>query len=213
MRLGIFGGSFDPVHLGHLLLAECCREQCQLDQVCFVPAGQPPHKQGQALSPGPMRAEMLDLATAGNKHFTVSRFEIDRHQVSYSVETLRHFRDEQPNADLFLLLGADMLYDLPNWHEAAEVCRLAVPVAVHRSGVPAPEYNVLESIASAEQIEQFRRHQVEMPEIGISSTDIRRRVAAGKSIRYQTPRSVERYLEIHQPESWAVERGVENEYK
>src|SRR3972149_908469 len=115
MRLGVFGGSFDPVHYGHLLLAECCREQCRLDRVWFVPAGIPPHKRDEELSPGTMRAEMLKLAVAGNEHFAVSRFEIDGDEVSYTVDTLRPFHDQEPEAELFLLVGADLLDDLPGW--------------------------------------------------------------------------------------------------
>src|SRR5688572_19568188 len=89
MRLGIFGGSFDPVHYGHLLLAECCREQCRLDEVWFVPAAAPPHKQGRELAPAKARLEMLELATSGNEAFRVSSLEVDRGGVSFTVETLR----------------------------------------------------------------------------------------------------------------------------
>jgi nicotinate-nucleotide adenylyltransferase len=196
MRLGVFGGSFDPVHYGHLLLAECCREQCRLDRVWFVPAGIPPHKRDEELSPGEVRAEMLELAIAGNEHFAVSRYEIDRDGVSYTVDTLRDFHEREPEAELFLLVGADMLHDLPGWHDAAEICRLAVPVGVRRPGEPEPDCGCLGSIASPERIALCRRHQVEMPEIGISSTEIRRRLSAGQSIRYWTPRAVEKYLEV-----------------
>jgi nicotinate-nucleotide adenylyltransferase len=197
MRWGVFGGSFDPVHYGHLILAECCREQCRLDRVWFVPAGRPPHKKDRELSPGAKRAEMLELAIAGNEHFAVSRFELERPETSYTVDTLRHFRQQEPNTELFVLLGADMLCDLPNWREAGEVCRLATPVGVQRPGSPPLNYECLSSIASPEQIERFQRHRVEMPQIGISSTEIRRRLAAGQSIRYWTPRAVEEYLTGH----------------
>jgi len=195
MRLGVFGGSFDPVHYGHLLLAECCREQCRLDRILFVPTATAPHKRDQAQAPPEARLEMLELATGGHEAFDISRVELERGGVSYTVDTLRHYRAAGPEAELFLLVGADMLHDLPHWREAAAVCELAIAVTVRRAGVSGPDFSVLNSIATPGQIELFRRHQVEMPEVGISSSQIRRRVAAGQSIRYWTPRAVEKYIE------------------
>jgi nicotinate-nucleotide adenylyltransferase len=197
MRLGLLGGSFDPVHYGHLLLAECCREQCRLDEVRLLPAAVPPHKQDRQLTPAEARIEMLELAVAGHPAFAVSRYETDCGGVSYTVDTLAHFRELEPNAELFFLLGADMLQDLPNWRQAARVCELATPVVVGRPGSGPVDFECLGKVATADQIDRIRRHQVQMPEIGLSSTEIRRRVAAGKSIRYQTPRAVEKYIETH----------------
>jgi nicotinate-nucleotide adenylyltransferase len=197
MRCGLFGGSFDPVHYGHLLLAECCREGQRLDRVWFLPAGVPPHKQDRELTPAPLRIEMLELAIAGHEQFGVSRYEVDRGGVSYTVNTLRHFREEDPQGELFFLLGADMLHDLPHWREAAEVCRLAMPVVVRRAGVKEPDFESLSGLVPPERIEQIRQQQVEMPQIELCSSEIRRRVAAGLSIRYQTPRAVEKYIETH----------------
>jgi len=198
MRLGLFGGSFDPVHYGHLLLAECCREQCRLDWVVFLPAANPPHKKGETLSPAEHREAMLRLAIADYELFEVSTYEIDRGGTSYTVDTLRHFRQTlPPHVDLFLLLGADMLADLPNWREAGEICRLALPVAVARSDVGEPDFSCLARIASPERIDEIRRQRVTMPAIGTSSTDLRRRAAAGQSLRFQTPRAVEEYIRSH----------------
>jgi nicotinate-nucleotide adenylyltransferase len=197
MRLGLFGGSFDPVHYGHLLLAECCREQCRLDQVHFLPAAVPPHKQQRDLTPAEPRVEMLELAIAGHEPFSVDRYEIERGGVSYTVDTLRHYHSQYPGSEFFLLLGADMLLDLPLWHEASQVCELAIPVVAGRPGFDEPDFSCLDQIASPEQIDTFRRHQVTMPQIGISSTEIRRRVAAGLSIRFWTPRAVEECIREH----------------
>ena len=194
MRLGLFGGTFDPVHYGHLLLAECCREQCELDEVRFLPAAVPPHKQDRELTPADARVEMLELAVAGNRAFSVSRYETDRGGVNYTVDTLTHFLGEAPDAKLFFLLGADMLHDLPRWRDAAQVCELALPLVVCRPGAGELDFDCLGTVATTERIEQIRRHQVEMPQIGISSTEIRRRVAADRSIRYHTPRAVEEYI-------------------
>ena len=197
MRLGLFGGSFDPVHHGHLLLAECCREQCRLDAVWFLPAAVPPHKQNRELTPAVERIEMLELAIAGNPAFSVCRYETDRGGVHYTVDTLAHFCEEYPSRELFLLLGADMLLDLPHWRDAARVCELAMPVVVHRSGCGPVDFECLRGIASPERIELMRRHQVEMPEIGTSSTELHQRISLGQSIRYRVPRAVEMYIETH----------------
>jgi nicotinate-nucleotide adenylyltransferase len=196
MRLGILGGTFDPVHYGHLLLAECCREQCGLDAVWFLPTAVPPHKQWELTSVS-LRIEMLELAIAGNAVFSVCRYEADRGGVNYTVDTLAHFHEEDAGRELFLLFGADMLADLPNWRSAARVCELALPVAVRRSGCEPVDFDGLRDVAGPERIELMRRHQVEMPETGISSTEVRRRVGLGQSIRYLTPRSVEAYIQSH----------------
>jgi nicotinate-nucleotide adenylyltransferase len=197
MRVGLFGGTFDPIHYGHLLLAEVCREQCDLDEVWFLPADVPPHKQGEMVSSGQARAEMIELAVAGNAGLLVSRHELEHGGVNYTVDTLRHFRDETPEAELFFLMGADMFNDLPNWRNAEEVCRLAVPIVAQRAGVSPPDYDCLQSIATPERISELLSYQVEMPQIEFSSTEIRNRVAEGRSIRYRTPRAVQKYIETH----------------
>jgi nicotinate-nucleotide adenylyltransferase len=194
MRLGILGGTFDPVHYGHLLLAECCREQCRLDAVWFLPAAVAPHKQSRQPTSATHRVEMLELATAGNPAFAVCRHEIDRGGVNFSVDTLEHLHAEDPAREMFFLMGADMLLDLPNWRRAQRVVELALPVAVRRAASPPLDFSCLQAIAAAERIEQIRRHEVEMPLIDLSGTDIRRRAAAGQSLRYRVPPAVEQYI-------------------
>ena len=197
MRLGLFGGTFDPVHYGHLLLAESCRQQCRLDAVWFLPAAVAPHKQGREMTPVETRIEMLELAIAGHESFSVCRHEADRGGVSYTVDTLSHFHDEEPDRELFLLVGADMLHDLPRWRESARLCELATITAVRRSGTAEFDFDCLLAVADADRVERFHRHQVEMPEIGISGSEIRRLVATSQSIRYQLPRAVQKYIETH----------------
>ena len=194
MRIGIYGGSFDPVHYGHLLLAELCRETCELDEVRFVPAAIPPHKQDQGRAADEHRVEMLKLAIGGNPHFAVWDVELQRGGVSYTVDTLRDLRAEQPNDELFFLMGADSLFDLPNWREPAEICKLATITVVDRPGSREVDFDVLRDVATADRIEHFKKNVVSMPQLDISSSGIRDRIASGKSIRYQTPRSVEQYL-------------------
>jgi nicotinate-nucleotide adenylyltransferase len=196
MRLGILGGTFDPVHYGHLLLAETAREQCRLDQVWLVPAAIPPHKQGHELSPVAERIEMLELAVGGNPALTVSPLEAERGGVTYTVDTLEALTAEDPRRELFFLMGADSLTDLPNWRQPERICQLATIVVVRRAGQEI-DYSRLAPLAPAERLEHFRRHQVEMPLVELSSHDIRRRVAGGQSIRYRTPRAVEKYIESH----------------
>jgi nicotinate-nucleotide adenylyltransferase len=202
MRLGIFGGTFDPVHYGHLLLAESCREQLGLEAVWFLPAAVPPHKQDRELTSGARRVEMLELAIGGQRALTVSTLEIDRGGVNYTVDTLAELKDQDPARELFFLMGADSLRDLPFWKDPARLCQLATPVVVGRSGggtldqAEDPlDLGPLEGLLSADRQEAIRAHQVHMPRIDLTSSDIRRRVAAGQSIRYRTPRAVEKYIE------------------
>ena len=197
MRLGLFGGSFDPVHLGHLLLAEFCREQCRLDQVWFVPAAVSPHKQRQAVTSPEQRVEMLKLAIGGQESFAVWTGELDRGGVSYTIDTLTRVHAEQPDCELFFLMGGDSLADLPTWREPGHICQLAVPVVVRRAGSPEPDFLPLAEWVSADRLATIRQSQVTMPLIELSSREIRRRVAAGESIRYQTPRAVEMYIRTH----------------
>jgi len=197
MRLGLLGGSFDPVHYGHLLLAECCREQAQLDEVWFLPAATSPHKQSQTRTPAEQRVEMLQLAIAGQESFRLCRTEIERGGISYTVDTLAQLSAEAPARELFFLLGADSLEDLPRWREPDLICQLALPLVVSRPGAPPPNFGVLARLVSPERLDEIRRHHVEMPQIDLSSRDIRSRVASGLSIRYRTPRAVEKYIETH----------------
>jgi nicotinate-nucleotide adenylyltransferase len=196
MRLGIFGGSFDPVHYGHLLLAESCREQLRLDRVLFVPAGSPPHKQGHALTPAAQRVEMLSLATGGEPAFEVSPLEVERDGITYTVDTLERLALERPDAELFLLLGGDMFADLPNWRRPERVVELAVPAVVLRPGAPAPDFAALEAFASADRVAAAWQSQVQMPLVGFSSSEIRLRVSEGRSVRFRTPRAVEKYIHV-----------------
>ena len=204
MRLGIFGGTFDPVHYGHLLLAESCREQLRLDQVWFLPAAVPPHKQERTLAPAVARAEMLELAIGGHEAFAVCRHEIERGGVNYTADTLSRIQAEDPTRELFFLMGADSLRDLPSWRNPQQICELATPVMVCRGELGQAanagesfDWSRLETILSAERLRDIRNHQVHMPRIDLSSSEIRARVVAGESIRFRTPRAVEKYIESH----------------
>ena len=197
MRLGLYGGSFDPVHYGHLLLAECCREALRLDEVWLIPAAVPPHKQSRELATAKQRMEMLELALGGHEQIKVSRLELDRGGVSYTVQTLQAVKRQHPEATLLLLMGADSLHDLPTWREPAKICELAIPAVVRRGGSPEPDFSVLTALVSPQRLGEIRAAQVEMPLIELSSTDLRERAGEGRSLRYRTPRAVEKYIETH----------------
>ncbi len=196
-RLGLFGGSFDPVHYGHLLLAESCREQCQLDQVWLLPAAAAPHKLQRTCASARHRVEMLRLAIGGHSALRVNTMEVDRGGISYTFETLEAIHQQLPVTELFFLMGADSLEDLPHWREPSRICQLAVPVVVRRQGSPTPSLSVLEHLVDPERLALFERCQVTMPLIDLASTEIRQRVARGQSTRYRTPRAVEKYIEAH----------------
>jgi nicotinate-nucleotide adenylyltransferase len=201
MRIGVFGGSFDPVHLGHLVAAECCREQAALDRVIFVPAAVPPHKQDRLLAPFEHRLEMLRLATGGHDAFTISTVELDRGGVSYTVDTLADLAAAHPGAELRLVLGPDALADLPTWREPAQILDLALPLAVERESLDDVASLVadarLAALLGRERLALVVAERIRMPAIGIRATALRAAVAAGRSIRFLTPRAVERYIATH----------------
>ena len=198
MKIGIYGGSFDPIHWGHLLLAETCLREGQLDRVIFVPTGVAPHKPDRAFASAEDRIEMVNLAISGCDEFSTSRFEIDsKVERNYTVDTLRHFRDTLLDPELYLILGADMFNDLPHWYQAEEICRLAIPIVAARPNTPAPYYEALLPFVASNRLELFRSYLVPMPLVEISSTRIRNLLAEGKNIRFQTPRAVEAYIAAH----------------
>jgi len=195
MRLGILGGTFDPVHFGHLLLAEQCREQCALDEVRFLPSGSPPHKQEWTISPGKHRMEMLELATAGHAAFVVDGMELEREGTTYTVDTLQQLHDADTTRELFFLIGADSLADLPTWREPSRITQLATIVAVNRGDRPLPDLGLLKDKLGEDVVSKIEI--VTMPGIDLAASDIRSRVGDAKSIRFMTPRAVEIYIAQH----------------
>ena len=198
MRLGVFGGSFNPVHYGHLLLAETCREALELNQLWFVPAAIAPHKQDQQTASADARIAMLELAIGGHPDLSVSKIEVDRGGVSYTIDTLREIRGQLSEVDIFLLMGADSLHDLPSWREPKAICTESTPVVVVRGGSPTPNFSVLDDVVGKSRRIEIESSAVELPAIELSSTEIRQRTSTGKSIRFRTPRAVESYIEAQQ---------------
>lgn len=198
MRVGIFGGSFDPVHLAHLLLAESCLEEAQLDQVLFMPCATQPHKPDRVLAEAKHRQAMLELAIGGHPQFAISTLELDRGGVSFTVDTLRALTAARPEDTFYFLMGGDSLADFPKWREPEEICRLAIPLVVRRTGSPEPAWDAFASWVSAERLAEIQKLQISMPTIDLSSTEIRQRVRDKRSIRYRLPRSVEMYIRHQQ---------------
>lgn len=194
MRIGLFGGSFDPVHRGHLLLAECCWRQARLDRVEFVPTAQQPLKPRGPVASEADRVAMLRLAIVERREFALSLLEVERGGVSYTVDTLRQFRSEQPDAELFFLMGADSLADFPTWREPAVICDLATPLVVRRAGSPPPDFTALARLVTAERLAEIRALEVEMPATPISSSNIRRLIAEHGEWQALVPETVAAYI-------------------
>ncbi len=195
IHIGVIGGTFDPIHYGHLVIAEEVHSALQLTKVVFIPAGQPPHKAGHAITEVQHRVEMLELALASNPHFSLSRMEIERTGPSYTVDTLRTLREQWgANTALSFIIGWDSLEELHTWYKAAEILtEVTHLVAVRRPGYEEDhEYNkVLEQRLPG--ILQ-RLLVVQAPQLEISATDLRRRVAERRPVKYQTPEAVETYI-------------------
>ncbi len=189
MRVGVFGGTFDPVHYGHLILAEQCREQGRLDEVLFVPAPRPPHKP-QPCARFEQRVEMLALALAGHPAFRIEEMEKDRDGPSYTVDTLIELRSRRLGDELFLLIGADAVHDLPQWYEPRRILELACLLVMGRPESSAPDCDELRTRLGL-PAGAVRMEVIQAPLIDISSRDMRRRVAEGRSLHYLLPRAVE----------------------
>jgi nicotinate-nucleotide adenylyltransferase len=194
MRVGFFGGTFDPVHIGHLILAEQAREQGRLDEVWFVPAPRPPHKDEPQLTRFEQRVEMLALALAGNPVFRIDELEKERSGPSYTVDTLAELRRRHPVHEFFLLIGSDTLIDLPHWQEPIRVLEQAGLLVMARPGSAVLTIEQLRAQLNMPDETALRLQVIETPLIDISSRDLRRRAAAGLSLRYFLPRAVECYI-------------------
>jgi nicotinate-nucleotide adenylyltransferase len=190
--VAIMGGTFDPIHLGHLLAAEEAWLRFTLDRVVFVPNREPPHKHDYSVSAVEHRFAMVTLATASNPHFEVSRLEIDRPGPSYTADTMRHFRERLgAEARLYFITGADAMMETVAWHQPEEIARVCEFIAVTRPGYD------LGKLPPAWLGPQARVHTLPIPGLDISSTELRRRAAAGESLRYLVPPCVARYVEVN----------------
>jgi nicotinate-nucleotide adenylyltransferase len=181
------------VHDGHLALARACHEQAALDEVWFMPTAIQPLKQRGPRATDAQRVEMLNLAIESEPSWRVCTLEIDRGGVSYTVDTLRQLHVELPEAKLFFMIGADAVRDVPRWKSPAEIFRLAAPLVVHRAGQPDADLTGVAQLCTSETQPRL----IEMPHVDISSTEIRRRVAARESFEDSVPPAVAEYISEH----------------
>ncbi len=195
MRLGIFGGTFDPPHIAHLILASEALNQLELDLVLWVLTSDPPHKQGQSITPVEQRLEMLQAAIAQNAQFELSCVDIDRPPPHYAVDSARLLREEYPTANLVYLMGGDSLHDLPTWHTPAAFVSACDALGVVRRPNAEIQLKDLERL-----IEGITRKVqfVEAPYLDIAASQIRARVSKGLPYRYLVPSAVYQIIEAHQ---------------
>ena len=209
MKLGILGGSFNPIHIGHLIIAEEVYQYHHLSKVLFVPLGRPPHKMPSDLADASHRYEMVRQAISGNDHFEISDTEIKRMGKSYTIDTVESIiRLHEGRCELYLIIGDDTLQELPSWKDVKRLSTLCHFVTVNR---PTPTLTLppawgreereiwaqLEEILGSEKVSEMTQLRVEIPSIGISSTDIRKRLKTGRAIKYLVPSCVEEYIIKH----------------
>lgn len=192
--LGILGGTFDPIHLGHLHIAEAVYDQIALDEIVFIPAFVPPHKLGQDYAPAQHRYAMTELAVRSFPHFTVSDMELRRSGVSYTIDTLRELHELYPERELYFIIGADSVAQLHTWHSIEEMLELATFVAAGRPGYEGVMDEVVRHLGKQAAEHILLLHT---PEYDISSTEIRTRIRSGSSLAGLVPAEVEHYIKEH----------------
>lgn len=189
--IGIMGGTFDPIHYGHLVTAEAARAHFDLESVIFVPTGQPPHKDARRVTPAEDRYLMTVLATATNPYFSVSRIEVDRRGPSFTVDTIQSLA-RMHAGPLYFITGADAVMEMMGWHDPKGILALAQVIAATRPGYALTGLSNM--IAGLGEMAEGRIHTLEVPALAISSSDIRGRLERGLPIKYLVPESVEQYI-------------------
>jgi len=191
--IGVFGGTFDPIHNAHLAVAQAAAEACGLERVLFIPAARPPHKPDAVISTAADRVAMIELAIAGNDRFAVDRLELERDGPSYTVDTLEalHLRGD---ANISLILSAEAFRQLPTWHDAPRIAELAWFIVAQRDGYPDPD-----PVAMGARLPQLIDHVtvLDWPRLRLSATELRDQAAAGRSLRYLVPDAVAAYIGDH----------------
>ena len=193
-RIGLLGGTFDPIHYGHLTIAEQCREVGNLEEIHFMPAAVPPHKLRLDMAGLEDRVAMIGLAIRDNPFFQLETIEAGRDGPSYTADTLRELKQRNPDMEIHFIMGADGVVDLPNWHLPRQILELCSLCIVHRPGFPAPD---MVGLAHRLEIEFEAISQRVIPTVrsDVSSSDIRHRIATGKSVRYMVPDEVAKWID------------------
>ncbi len=193
----LFGGSFDPIHLGHISVCRDVADQLSISHVVLIPCAVPPHKPAQRLADGHHRFEMCRLAAEADERLTVSDWELGQPGPSYTLRTLEHFADIRPRESLFWMIGMDALRDLHKWYRIADALALCTFVTAARPGFAPPNLDALEEVVGAVQAERVRTHIVSTIEVDVSSTVIREAVRAGRSVRGRVSDAVADYIAAH----------------
>lgn len=190
-RTGIMGGTFDPIHLAHLLIAQSAKEQLELDRVLFLTSGNPPHKTGRVVTDKIVRNEMVASAISGNPSFSLCDYEVDKKEYSYTSETLKYLKEKKPDDEFYLIIGEDSLAYLEKWHDPKTIVELSVPCVYRRGENSNIDYEVkrIKELLNTEVL------VIDAPIIDISSTKIRKLCSLGKSVRYMVPDSVIEIIE------------------
>lgn len=205
--IGLLGGSFNPIHTGHLLLAESARDQFNLDQVLFIPAGNNPFKELSAEVGREHRLKMVELAIASNPGFSVSTVELKKPGITYTIETIRKIKEENSCDSYYFIIGSDILYEITNWREAPELLKSICFITTFRPGTPHGKLD--DRIEELRDIYDARIFKLYTTEMDISSSDIRGRVKHGYSIKYLLPEVVEKYIYTHN--LYQINPGVTDE--
>lgn len=192
-KIGLMGGTFDPIHFAHLALADCAYESLSLDEVWFLPAGTPYLDKHSSVTEGAMRAEMVRIAIQDRENYHVNTLEMERQGNTYTVDTLRILKREQPEAEFYFLIGSDQLYALERWHEPEAVLKLCRIAAVSRD-CPEMERSFSEQAEYLSRKYQTKIHLLDFPELDISSTEIREHIRKGKDVSKWVPEPVLRYI-------------------
>jgi len=197
MKIGILGGSFNPIHNGHLTLAEGVRDALGLERVLFIPARVPPHKADRELTDATHRAAMVRHAVYTNPRFVMSDIELQREGPSFTIDTVREFRRTHPDDEFYFIIGADTVSELPMWKDIEDLGKLCTIVVGARPSSSDALFGDVEGQLSGELLRSLKEHYVQTPLVEISSTDIRQRVREGRTIRHFVPQAVLDYLRTH----------------
>ncbi len=192
-KIGIMGGTFDPIHYGHLVTAEAARDKFNLDKVIFVPSGNPPHKKHRDISPGDDRMNMTVLATTNNPYFEVSDVELNREGYTYTIDTLKEFIDIYgKDSHFYFITGADAVMEILTWKDVSFILKLCRIVSAYRPGSDMHKFKSM--VDELERVHRSNVHMIEVPALAISSTEIRERVRRDITIKYLLPEKVEDYI-------------------
>lgn len=194
MRIGIMGGTFNPIHNAHLMLAELAREEYKIDKLLFMPSGNPPHKQEEKPVSAVHRGEMCRLAIADNPNFLYCDYEINKNELSYTANTLEHFKNNYPDDEIYFIIGGDSLFALETWHKPEKILSLCTLLVFERSGVCDSTTAEIKRL-----IDKYKAdiRLIHAPKFDISSSQIRERIADGKTVRYMIPAEIIDYINEH----------------